>query len=160
MKEFLVLGLISDTHNLLRSQIHDHFRGVDVILHAGDVGADSILHELNIIAPVIAVRGNTDESSGLPGEASVVLKGWNIYITHQLDARAVSIPKIVERTGKPRPDLVITGHTHKFRHFVEDGVNFINPGSAGPPRYRLQPSIALARCHPDHGVEVAVIGLL
>jgi putative phosphoesterase len=133
------IGLISDTHGLLREEALRIMRGSDLIIHAGDVGAAGIIEELRKIAPVIAVRGNVDTADwakSLPENAVVEASGANIYVLHDikaldLDARAAGF------------QIVVSGHSHKPGRSDRDGVLYINPGSAGPRRFNLPISVAL-----------------
>jgi len=128
-----VLGLISDTHGLLRPEALAALRGSHAIIHAGDVGDPAILSRLKDIAPVHAVRGNVDTeawSQSLPKDVSIELAGTNIYVLHNLEHLDLS----------PRAagiQIVISGHTHKPESYSRDGVLYINPGSAGPRRFSL-----------------------
>lgn len=132
------LGLISDTHGLLRKEALDALRGSELILHAGDVGAPEILESLREIAPVVAVRGNNDEGAWaerLPLTEMVEAGGVSIYMLHILD----------ELDLNPRASgfsIVVSGHSHKPGHSVKDGVLFVNPGSAGPRRFQLPVTVA------------------
>ena len=133
------IGLISDTHGLLREEALAALGGSELIVHAGDVGRAEILEALRAIAPVVAVRGNVDTAEwaeALPLSEVVEANGARLYILHNLN----------ELDLNPRAaglDIVITGHTHRPVQFEKDGVLFINPGSAGPRRFDLP--IGLAR---------------
>lgn len=132
------LGLISDTHGLLRKEALDALRGSDLILHAGDVGAPEILESLREIAPVVAVRGNVDEGAWaktLPLTEVVDAGGVSVYMLHilgklDLDPRASGF------------SIVVSGHSHKPGQSVKDGVLYVNPGSAGPRRFQLPVTVA------------------
>jgi putative phosphoesterase len=133
------IGVISDTHGLLRPQALAALRGSDHIVHAGDVGDPSILVALRAIAPLTAVRGNNDRAAwaaDLPGCADVVLGGVRIHVLHDLATLALD-------ALRPRPRVVIAGHSHKPMSVVRDDVLLLNPGSAGPRRFTLP--IAVAR---------------
>jgi putative phosphoesterase len=131
------LGVISDTHGLLRPEAVEALRGSDMIVHAGDVGSPDVLRELEKIAPVIAVRGNNDRESwakNLSLSEAFELGGASIYVLHDvneldLDPRAGGF------------SVVIAGHSHQPRCEEQDGVLFFNPGSAGPRRFRLPISV-------------------
>ena len=133
------VGLISDTHGLLREEALAALGGSELIVHTGDVGRAEILDALRAIAPVVAVRGNVDTAEwaeALPLSEVVEANGARLYILHNLN----------ELDLNPRAagfDIVITGHTHRPVQFEKDGVLFINPGSAGPRRFDLP--IGLAR---------------
>jgi putative phosphoesterase len=156
-----VIGLISDTHGLLRPQVHDALAGVDLIFHAGDVGGDDILQELALIAPVQAVYGNTDP----PGDPNLhksierLFDELRLLVTHG------------HELGRPRPeqlfahydaDVIVYGHTHRqviAREGGERGRLVVNPGSAGPRRFELAPSVA--RLTIQHGrAEAELISLV
>lgn len=132
------IGIISDTHGLLRPEAVAALQGCDVILHAGDIGKPHILDELHRIAPVTAVRGNVDTgpwAATLPERVRVEAGGLRILMLHdlkQLDRGALA-------SGT---DVVISGHSHVPRVEERQGVLFVNPGSAGPRRFRLPVSLA------------------
>ena len=133
----ITLGVISDTHGLLRPEVVEALRGSDRVLHAGDVGAPKILEELTKIAPVTAVRGNVDTASwarALPETEVVEIGGVSIYMVHdrgQLDLKP-------ESAGL---NVVVYGHSHRPRMEEKSGVLYFNPGSAGPRRFRLPVSV-------------------
>lgn len=128
-----VIGVISDTHGLLRPEAIEALRGVSLVLHAGDVGAPEILSELRQIAPVTAVRGNVDHgswASGLPLSEAVEIEGVSIYMLHILAELALK----PEAAGF---GVVVFGHSHVPKSEVKNGVLYFNPGSAGPRRFKL-----------------------
>ena len=133
----ITLGVISDTHGLLRPEAVDALRGSDRILHAGDIGAPEILEVLAKVAPVTAVRGNVDTEPwgrSLPGTEAVEAGGVSIYILHdraQLDLKP-------EAAGFR---VVVYGHSHQPKMEEKNGVLYFNPGSAGPRRFRLPVSV-------------------
>jgi putative phosphoesterase len=132
------IGVISDTHGLLRPQALAALRGSDHIVHAGDIGDPSILAALRAIAPLTAVRGNNDRAAwaaGLPDRADVTLGGVRIHVLHDMATLALD-------TLQPRPRVVIAGHSHKPMSVVRDGVLLLNPGSAGPRRFTLPIAVA------------------
>jgi putative phosphoesterase len=132
------VGVISDTHGLLRPEALRALAGADLILHAGDVGSPEVLAGLRALAPVVAVRGNNDRgpwAEALSETEVVTAGGRSLYVLHDLgtldlDPRAAGF------------DAVIVGHSHQPRIERRDGVLYLNPGSAGPRRFRLP--IALA----------------
>ncbi|HEX6965615.1 MAG TPA: metallophosphoesterase family protein [Gemmatimonadaceae bacterium] len=136
-----VIGLISDTHGLLRPEVHQALAGVELILHAGDVGGDDVLDELALIAPVEAVFGNTDVP-GDPRLAQEIVReigGVTIHVSHG------------HELGRPTPetllalypaDVLVYGHTHKALEVRAGGRLVVNPGAAGPRRFDLLPSVA------------------
>jgi len=148
------IGLISDTHGLLRPSAVQALTGVDHIVHAGDVGSAEVLDRLWRIAPVTAVRGNVDRgqwADRLPTTAEVELSGIWFHVLHALDDLDLD-------PHGGRFDVVVYGHSHRPECRSERGVWFVNPGSAGPRRFRLPVSLALARVGP-RGVEIELIPL-
>lgn len=132
------VGLISDTHGLLRPEALQALQGVDLILHAGDVGDPAILQTLKTIAPVFAVRGNIDTApwaQELPATAVVEAGSATFYILHNLHDLDLS----PQAAGF---HCVVSGHSHKPDHQERQGVLYINPGSAGPRRFSLPLSLA------------------
>jgi uncharacterized protein len=137
------IGVISDTHGLVRPEALRALRGADLIVHAGDVGTPEVLDALRAVAPVVAVRGNNDRGrwARALAETEVVERGGRaLYVLHDLheldvDPRAAGY------------DAVIAGHSHQPRVERRDGVLYLNPGSAGPRRFRLP--ICVARLHVD-----------
>jgi hypothetical protein len=128
-----VVGVISDTHGLLRPQAVAVLRGVSRILHAGDVGAPEVLEELLAIAPVTVVRGNVDRGAwaqGIPHDAVVQVEGVSIYMLHIL----AKLDLKPEAAGFA---VVVYGHSHVPKSEVKNGVLYFNPGSAGPRRFKL-----------------------
>jgi putative phosphoesterase len=137
MKPFL-LGIISDTHGLLRPEALSALKGCQAIIHAGDIGNPAILDRLKSIAPVFAVRGNVDTepwTSSLPPTAVVELQHVSIYVLHNLEQLDLN-PKVAGF------HIVISGHTHKPESHWHDGILYINPGSAGPKRFHLPITVA------------------
>jgi putative phosphoesterase len=136
------VGLISDTHNMLRPQVFDAFNGVEVILHAGDVGDDDILDELGSIAPVYAVRGNTDrvDNPRLPESRELVIGGLRVHVSHGHEVGAKPVSLIAAYGGA---DVIVYGHTHRELVTESDGVLVVNPGAAGARRFDLMPCVAL-----------------
>jgi hypothetical protein len=130
--------VISDTHGLLRPQVMPCLAGVSHIIHAGDIGAERILDELRRIAPVTAIRGNVDVGTWAreyPETTTVRLGGHGFYVLHDLK----------ELAAKPAPsgiNAVIGGHSHRAGVRVIDSVLYLNPGSAGPRRFRLPVTLA------------------
>lgn len=127
------IGLISDTHGLVRPQALVALEGVDLILHAGDVCGGDVLEALAAIAPTLAVGGNCDADPALPAHRLEVVSGVRILLHHGHLA--------LEEAGH-RPDVVVTGHTHVPRVEVDGDVLRVNPGSAGPRRFRLPVTLA------------------
>lgn len=139
------LGVISDTHGLLRPQVFDVFKEVDHILHAGDVGPAEILTELEAIAPVTAVYGNTDGwdlRARLPQVASIRLDGFDIVVTHG-DQLGSPTPEKLNKAF-PEAEIILFGHTHRpLLTLVDVVVTVMNPGGAGPQRFDLPPSVGI-----------------
>jgi putative phosphoesterase len=133
------VGVIADTHGLLRPEALAALAGVDRIVHAGDIGAAAILEALAAIAPVTAVRGNNDHGAwaeALPETAELTVAGARLYVIH--DAKALALDPV--RAGVA---AVIAGHSHQGRNERVDGVLRFNPGAAGPRRFRLPLSVGL-----------------
>jgi len=156
------IGVISDTHGRLDPRVMEVFRGVDRILHAGDVGGEEILVELGALAPVTAVAGNTD---GFPlaerlRETEILdLGGLRVLLTHQVgDPERPSAP-LVSLMETTRPGLVVFGHTHAPFDQLIRGVRFFNPGGAGPRRFSLPRTVALLELGPAVGIEARFIPL-
>ena len=139
------IGWISDTHGQLRPQVFEHFQGVKLILHAGDVGSEDILTELNTIAPVHAVVGNTDTFpliEKLPEVQELKLRKRNVVVTHGHKLGGTPTPELLRR-AHPGANIIIYGHTHQPYVGRTEGTLIVNPGAAGPARFRLKPSIAI-----------------
>jgi uncharacterized protein len=144
------LGVISDTHGLLRPQVFDAFAEVDHILHAGDVGPATILTELEALAPVTAVYGNTDRDElreRLPQVASLELDGFDIIVTHGDQLGAPTPEKL--NAAFPDAQIIIYGHTHRpLLTIVDVVVTVMNPGGAGHRRFGLPPSVGILELEP------------
>ncbi|HEX5222558.1 MAG TPA: metallophosphoesterase family protein [Verrucomicrobiae bacterium] len=136
------LGLISDTHGFLDPKLTRIFRGVDHILHAGDIGPDCLIAQLESLAPVTAVLGNNDSSPCFPLTKVVVIGELKFLVHHIVSPRALT-HELKERISREKPDVVVFGHSHKQFHERIDGVLFVNPGYAGKPRFNLDRSVAL-----------------
>ena len=133
------MGVISDTHGLLRAEALAALRGADHLVHAGDIGKPEVLRELRAVAPLTAVRGNNDRDTWartIPGTASVRLGGIVLYVLHDLKALDLDPAAAGFR-------VVVSGHSHQPGVEERDGVLYVNPGSAGPRRFRLPVSVAL-----------------
>ena len=140
------IGVISDTHGLLDARILEVFQGVNLILHAGDVGGEEILLELGSIAPVRAVLGNNDGfplASRLRETELLELEGERVLLIHQVGRPEHPAPALQLLLVKTRPTLVVFGHTHAPFHATFRGVRFLNPGGAGPRRFRLPRTVAV-----------------
>ena len=133
------IGLISDTHGLLRKEALTALDDSNLIIHAGDVGSPDIIEQLQAIAPVVAVKGNIDKESwaaGLPETAVAEASPVTIYVLHDLN-------RLDLNPAAAGFQIVVSGHSHKHSRKDHDGVLYLNPGSAGPQRFRLP--ITLAR---------------
>lgn len=138
IKKTKKIGLISDTHGLLRPEAIAALQGVELIFHLGDVGKPEILEELNKLAPTIAIRGNVDTApwcAALPATQFVELASTNIYLLHNLSDLDL-------HPAGAGIHIVLYGHTHQPAKTEKDGVLYINPGSAGPRRFTLPVSLA------------------
>lgn len=142
IKRATIIGLISDTHGLVRPEVFEALQGVSQILHAGDVGPADVLAELATIAPVRAVYGNTDA----PGRADLVeriedvIDGVRIVVTHGHELGSPTPPKLVG--AHPTADVIVYGHTHQQLVTKAARRLVVNPGAAGPRRFKLQPCVA------------------
>jgi uncharacterized protein len=157
----LRLGLISDTHGLLRPEVFSTLEGVDRILHAGDVGEPDILTELEAIAPVTAVWGNTDDlelRGRLPETADLELAGLKIRILH---GHRFGSPTALA-VGRANPDvgLIVFGHSHQPEIQRVGGVLVVNPGSAGPARFSLPITVAIAEVTASGEVDATHLELV
>jgi uncharacterized protein len=136
----MLIGVISDTHGLLRPEAREALAGVEHIIHAGDIGSPDIVPRLSEIAPVTAIRGNVDTQAwarDLRAWEVVTLAGRTIYVIHDLgeldlDPAAAGF------------DMVVSGHSHRPKTETKDGVLYLNPGSAGPRRFTLPVTLATA----------------
>jgi uncharacterized protein len=133
------IGVISDTHGLMRPQALQALRGSELILHAGDIGAPTILEQLEAIAPVTAIRGNNDTDAWamqIPERVDLELEGVRVHMLHNV--------KELGATDGTR--VVIAGHSHRPLIERRDGVMYLNPGSAGPRRFKFPISVASMTC--------------
>lgn len=138
----MLIGLISDTHGLLRPEVHTAFAGVDLILHAGDVCGDEILDELALIAPVRAVYGNNDApwDPRLAPAIDDTFGGVRVHVSHGHEVGKVTPENLAAAYDA---EVIVYGHTH-VQKVTRTGMGLIvNPGAAGPRRFNLQPSVAL-----------------
>ena len=136
------LGIVSDTHNLLRPEVLTALKGVDHILHAGDIGNPSLIDALAEIAPVTAIHGNIDLPSIAPATDFVTLEGHLIYLVHSL--ADLDIDPVAAGVA-----MVVTGHSHKPLIERRGSVLYLNPGSCGPRRFKLPITLALAEVTPE-----------
>ncbi|WP_115526676.1 MULTISPECIES: metallophosphoesterase family protein [Xanthomonas] len=135
MATALRIGLISDTHGVLRPEAVAALQGSAAIIHAGDVGKPEILAALQALAPLHAIAGNIDDkpwAAGLPQTLDLLIDGVRLHVLHNLKTLAPGVAA----------DVIVSGHSHKPSIQTRDGVLYINPGSAGPRRFRLPISVA------------------
>jgi putative phosphoesterase len=154
----IVVGLISDTHGLLRSSVRQALADVSLILHAGDVGGDEILDELALIAPVLAVYGNTDDVHDPRLVASIdrTIGGLSIHVSHGHEVGSPTPARLLERYAA---DVIVYGHTHR-QLIAQAGERLVvNPGAAGARRFKLEPSVARLTIDGGHAeVELVLLG--
>ena len=137
-RSFKSIGLVSDTHGLLRDEALRALEGSDLIIHAGDMGKSEIIDKLKTIAPVVAVRGNVDTepwATALPETEVVMTDAATIFVLHDVHALDLN-------PSAAGFHIVVSGHSHKPDRTDRDGVLYINPGSAGPRRFQLPVTIA------------------
>lgn len=153
----MLIGLISDTHGLVRPAVHTALARVELILHAGDVGDDAILDELETIAPVRAVYGNTDAPgrSRLATALDLVLDGVRVHVSHGHEVGSPTPQRLAERYAA---DVIVYGHTHRQLIARLDDRLVVNPGAAGARRFKLEPSVALLRI-ADGRAEAEIVPL-
>jgi len=140
------IGIISDTHGLIRPEALEVLRGSEMILHAGDIGSRAVLDALGAIAPVVAVRGNCDKGSlarELPSTEIIEADGHLIYLLHDIERLDLDPAAAGFR-------VVISGHSHRPVQRERKGVLFLNPGSAGPRRFGLPVTVARLRLDANH----------
>ena len=145
IEKAILIGVISDTHGLLRVEAIESLRGSEYIIHAGDVGSPEILEQLSAIGPVTAVRGNVDQgawSRNLPETQVLGLGEISIYVLHDL-AQLDLKPKAAGFS------VVVSGHSHVPKQETREGVLYFNPGSAGPRRFKLP--VSVGRLVLEHG---------
>lgn len=144
------IGLISDTHGLVRPSVHDALAGVELILHAGDVGGADVLDELAQLAPVQAVAGNTDDpGAGLEREIVRKLGGLSLHVSHGHELGSPTPERLLARYPE---QVLVYGHTHRPLVFREGGRLVVNPGAAGPRRFDVRPTVAvltISNSEPD-----------
>lgn len=149
------IGVISDTHGLLRPEVAPALGSVDRILHLGDVGKPSILQELEQIAPVTAIRGNVDREGAcgkLPETDVVLIEGHYIYMLH--DLKSLHLDPAAAKFA-----AVLSGHTHVPNFHTKNGVLYFNPGSCGPRRFELPVTVGLLTVKADGHLEPQIVAL-
>jgi len=137
------IGIISDTHKLLRPEALAVLRGADLIIHAGDIGSLEVVEALRTLAPVSAIRGNIDKAAWadeFPYDDVVKVSGKTIYVLHDVN----NLERDPITAGF---DVVISGHSHSPKINHRDNVLYINPGSAGPRRFKLPVAVASLKIH-------------
>jgi putative phosphoesterase len=155
------LGVISDTHGLLRPEVFEVFREIDHVLHCGDVGEWGLIVELQALAPVTAVYGNVDDleiRSRLPQVAEVELDGFRIVVTHGDQLGSPTPAKL--HAAFPDAEIIVYGHTHKpLLELVDKTVTVMNPGGAGAPRFGIPPSVGILELEPGIPPRGRIVGL-
>lgn len=141
------IGIVSDTHGMLRDEVKEALRGCEMILHGGDINKQAILDELNELAPVRAVRGNNDRewAEYLPKSVTVDVCGLRVFMVHNKK----DIPREL-----PETDLVIYGHSHKYEEKAIAGMRYLNPGSCGPRRFHQEITFAMLYIGDDSGFRI------
>ena len=152
-----VVGLISDTHGLLRPDVFTALEGVELILHAGDVGGDDILDELGAIAPTFAVYGNTDQP-GNPRLHSAIERTIGSVTLHVSHGHELGSPTPSKLLSTYAADVLVYGHTHRQLVVQADGRWVVNPGAAGARRFNLLPSVARLTIK-DRDVSIQIVDL-
>ncbi len=149
------VGVISDTHGLLRREAVAKLESCALIVHAGDIGKPEVLEELKMVSPVVAIRGNTDKGAwarALPENEVVQIGGLSLYVLH--DLQELDLDPVAAGFK-----AVIAGHSHRPSVETKDGVLYLNPGSAGPRRFNLP--VTLARLHiQDGNIDAEVVELV
>jgi hypothetical protein len=151
----VLVGIISDTHGVIRQKALEVLKGSDIIIHGGDIGNISIIKALETIAPVYAVKGNNDKgqwANRFPETEVVEINGTRIYVIH--DKNKLNLDLKSEGF-----DIVIYGHSHRFSKSIESDVLFINPGGSGRKRFKLPLTVALLRLFDNEKKEVDFIYL-
>lgn len=152
----IIIGLVSDTHGLVRNSVFAALAGASQILHAGDVGGRDVLHTLASIAPVLAVYGNVDPLDGLlPQEIALDAGGLSIHVSHGHELGSPTPAKLLSRYSA---DVLIFGHTHRALVEREGKRLVVNPGAAGPRRFDVKPSVGILRIVSGHA-EVQLLPL-
>ena len=134
----MIIGLISDTHGLLRKEVIEKLRDCDLIIHAGDIGKIEVAEKLKNISQTELIKGNCDkniDSNIIPEEKIIEVEGKRIYLIHDIGKLKVDL-------NKENIDIVVYGHSHKQNIYTENGIIYINPGSVGPKRFKLPTTMA------------------
>ena len=130
----MIIGIISDTHGLLREEVLQELKNCYLVIHAGDIGKNDIINSLQQICRTEFVYGNIDKYNEEIGKI-ININGLKIYIIH-------NIKDIEEHLNKKDIDIIVYGHSHKSKIYIEEGILYINPGSVGPKRFKLEPTMA------------------
>lgn len=156
-QEPIIIGLVSDTHGLVRNGLFRALGGVSQIFHAGDVGGRDVLDALRTIAPVQAVYGNVDPLDGLlPDEIVAEVGGLSIHVSHGHELGSPTPAKLLSRYSA---DILVFGHTHQALVERDGSRLVVNPGAAGPRRFDVRPSVAILRIAKGHAeVEIMPVG--
>jgi len=139
----IIIGLVSDTHGLVRDSVFTALAGVSQILHAGDVGGRDVLDALSAIAPVQAVYGNVDPIDGLlPAQIALEAGGMSIHVSHGHELGSPTPARLLSRYSA---DILVFGHTHRAAIDRQGARLVVNPGAAGPKRFNVKPTVAILR---------------
>lgn len=158
--ETMRIGLISDTHGSLRNEVFDRFAGVARILHAGDIGPPELLVELEAVAPVTAVAGNTDGfpvREQVPEVAELEVAGRRVVVVHGHQMGSPTPESL--RRAYPAAAIIVYGHTHRPLVDETDGILVVNPGSAGAARFGIPPSVAILTLGGEEAATVELVEL-
>lgn len=144
------IGILSDTHGMLRAEVLEALQGCEMILHGGDINKQKILDELNEIAPVRVVRGNNDKewAEDIPESITVDVCGLRVFMVHNKK----DIPE-----NLPETDLIIYGHSHKYEEKIIDEIQYLNPGSCGPRRFHQEITLAILYIENDGNFRIEKI---
>ena len=152
----MIIGVIADTHGVVRPEVVELFRGVSLVIHAGDIGTSDVLSALGEVAPVRAVRGNVDKGAwieALPETDVVECAGTFIYLLHDLKTLDLD-------PSAAGMQVVISGHSHQPGESRKNGVLYLNPGSAGPKRFKLPVTAALLRIEASGAITHELVTLV
>ena len=139
----IIIGLVSDTHGLIRDGLFEALSGVSQILHAGDVGGRHVLDALSVIAPILAVYGNVDPLDGLlPESIDIEAGGLSVHVSHGHELGSPVPGRLLARYSA---DVIVFGHTHRPLVHRDENRLVVNPGAAGPRRFDMQPSVGILR---------------
>ena len=156
------VGVVSDTHGYVNPMLFELFKGVERILHSGDITTLDVINELSAIAPVIAVHGNMDYPEVVaryPEDQRLELGGADIFMTHNGGMLLRNSPQFKARVGRKRPDVFIWGHTHRVDNRMIEGTLSLNPGPAGRARVDHAPSAAILTLEPGEPPSVEILML-